>query len=679
MKSNATVNSRNHTFKSNVSRRYGSRTSSIARALLALLFLSCLLPAPDSIVPNRVMAAGGDLVPGFGTSGVVMTDFAGGNDSAQAIAATLDGKIIAAGSATIPGQGTDFALACYDENGNLDPSFGTGGKATTDFFGANDGARGVAVQEDGKIVLSGFATNGSERQFAIARFNPDGSLDTTLDQDGKVVFDLGLTSEAFKVALQEDNKIVAVGDSRPQNSLDFTIVRINPDGSTDNNFGTNGVVRVDFGNSDRAIDLAIDEANIFFCGIVVKTATDSDFGIVRLNISDGSLNNEFDGDGKVTTDFYGKQDGAQGIRIVDISDPANPKLLATGFATNDTSDFASARYNFDGSLDTAFDVDGKQMVDFSGGRDVAFGLFEQPDGDTVAIGWAGIGANFDLGMTKWDRFGGLDSGFGLQGKYTLDTASSGNNVAFDGKIYGARIVTAGVGLNPITLNDDFVVTLNENEKFVEFTKTASPDPAVQGELITYTFTIKNLSDKAIEVTIGDPLPSGVSFDSARSPLWTSNPSGTGANSKPFTVIGLETKEVTLVVRAVSPGFARNTGHLALRQASRFLVSADVLHEVKRAEVTGASRDGKNLRVIMNSTGATQSSAIMENAIEPQASCPVVLYDGVEQKTRLDPDNPSTVLIVKKGYKKLAPGQTVRIRVRLCSGIETDDFIYTRPQ
>jgi hypothetical protein len=70
---------------------------------------------------------------------------------------------------------------------------------------------------------------------------------------------------------------------------------------------------------------------------------------------------------------------------------------------------------------------------------------------------------------------------------------------------------------------------------------------------------------------------------------------------------------------------------------------------------------------------------VENAIEPQAACPVVLFDGVEQPTKRDPENPSTVLVVKKGFKRIAPGQTVMIKVRLCDGTETASFPYTRPQ
>ncbi|MEW6128252.1 MAG: hypothetical protein AB1757_14525 [Acidobacteriota bacterium] len=657
------------------------------------LFFLLFLPMTSVITPNRVLAAPGDLVAGFGTNGVVFTDFAGGNDSAQAVAVTLTGKIIAAGSATVPGSGTDFALACYDENGNLDPAFGQEGKVTTDFFGANDGGRGIAIQLDGKIVVSGFTTNGSERQWALARFNPDGSLDTTFDQDGKVVLDLGSTSEAFKVAMQEDGKIVAVGDSRPQNSLEFTIVRLNPaDGSLDNTFGTNGVVRIDFGNADRAIDLAIDNENIFVCGFAVKSATDSNFGIVRLNLANGSLNPAFDGDGKREIDYFGKQDGAQAISIRQPVAPVNvPHLIVGGNAINTgAEDFAVAALDFNGNLIPSLFDQGLATFDFNGVRDLLFDLDIQPDGDIVGAGWAGSGANFDLGITKWDRNGRLDSNWGLQGEYTFDTAAGGNNVAFDGIIYGANLITVGTSINPVTRNDDFTITQHENEKFVEFTKTASPDPAVEGDLITYTFTIKNLTDNTIDFSILDFFSEKVSFDQAKNPLWIEDP-GLGieesALTKTLTVRNMEIKEVILVLRAMSSGSVQNNAELLYKIGGDFtvveknsiLAKANVRHEVTKNEITGVTRDGKNLNVTVNSTGATQSSAIAPNGFEPQAACPVVLFDGVEQPTKLDPDNPSTVLIVKKGFKRITPGQTVMIKVRLCSGIETDVFLYTRPQ
>ncbi|MEW6212544.1 MAG: hypothetical protein AB1631_29735 [Acidobacteriota bacterium] len=687
MKSEARGSIRNHTIRSNRSKSCSARSRSIARVLLVLLFFSMLLPAPRSIVPDGVMADPGDPVPGFGTNGVVFTDFAGGNDSAHGVATDILGRIIAAGSATIPGQGTDFALACYDRNGILDPLFGQGGKVTTDFFGGNDGAKGVAVQLDGKIVLSGFATNGSERQFAIVRFNPDGSLDTTFDQDGKVVLDLGFTSEAFKVALQADNKIVAVGDSRPQTSLDFTIIRLNQDGSPDNSFGNNGVVRVDFGFTDRAIDLAIDEENIFVCGIVVKSQTDSDMGIARLNRSNGSLNDDFNLNGKLTVDFFGKRDGAQTIQRYTgrlAAPPLNSRLLIGGFATpqtSDSTDFARVGVDFKGGVVNSI----PKSFDFEGSTDQIFRLMDQPDGDTVGIGWAGDGANFNLGIAKWDPNGQLDSSWGIQGEYTFDTSSGGNNVAFDGMLYEDTIITAGTGLNPATGNDDFILTRHDNEKFFEFTKTVSPNPAVIGDIVTYTLTVKNLKDQTVVVDPLDTLPyvfeqgqnHHVTFDSDSNPNWTQPPDVFYVVHEPITLGGLETRQITLRLRANRAGLLRNTAYIYSHPLRDILARANVESEVTEPSITGAVIQGKKL-LLFGSYG-NSSDANLSGAIEPQAKCPVILIDGEEQKTKRDPDNPTTVLIAKKGGKKIARGQTVRLRVRLCNGIETADFIYTRPQ
>ncbi|HYV03014.1 MAG TPA: hypothetical protein VFB82_00410, partial [Blastocatellia bacterium] len=673
------------TIKSNLSRRYDSRTSSIARALLVMLFLSGLLPTPPSIVPNRVMAADGELVPSFGTNGFVVTDFAGGNDAANAVAATPTGKIIAAGSATMPGTGTDFALACYDEDGSLDQSFGNGGKVTVDFFGANDGARGLAVQRDGKIVVSGFATNGTKRLFSLARFTEVGQLDAGFGQGGKLPLDLGSTSEAFKIALQGDDKILAVGDSRLQNTLDFTVIRLNPaDGSLDNSFSDDGVARIDFGFTDRAIDLAIAEDNILIAGIVVKSQTDSDFGVAALDF-DGSPKSNFGDDAKITTDFFLKQDGAQAIKV------SGDEIIVAGFATNETSDFGVARYNRRGRPIERFGRDGQLVFDFSGSRDLAFDVINQPDGDILATGWAGIGTGFDLGVVRFDgEDGSLDSSFGLQGRFTHDAFSGTNNVAFDAMLYKNTILTAGVGLNPASGNDDWIITQHENKKFVEFTKEASPNPAVVGDIVTYTFTIKNLTEKKVTVRITDYLPEGVTFQTQDGWLRALPFDSRILRSSLIDVPAGETRKRFLRVTADQNGLLQNEASLFTARPSgffeitdeEFLADAEVESEVKEPVITGAVVKGKKLLVFGSygsSSGTNQSTAIVPTAIEPDAECPTILIDGQEQKTKRDGNNPSTVLIAKKGGKEIARGQTVTLKVRLCDGTETADFIFTRPE
>jgi hypothetical protein len=211
---------------------------------------------------------------------------------------------------------------------------------------------------------------------------------------------------------------------------------------------------------------------------------------------------------------------------------------------------------------------------------------------------------------------------------------------------------------------------------------------VQGDIISYTFEITNLTDKEVSFQVQDSLSFlDVTFVKDQNTGWDLAPQGRVERN--IAVPSGQTSLFALRVRANSAGTIENNATL-LQFASYTLykgveysvVSSDrVETEVSELKITDVSRSGKNLNVKTNgspadSSGTNQSNAILENDIEPQAACPVVLFDGVEQKTKFDPDNPST-LIVKKGFKKLAPGQTVRIRVRLCSGIETDDFIYSR--
>src|SRR6266536_6168109 len=156
-------------------------------------------------LPGAAVAGPGALDPSFGTGGQVTTDF-GGFDSAQAVAVQSDGKILAAGSS----GGGDFALARYNADGTLDSTFGSGGKLTTD-FGGFDVALGVALQADGKIVAVGGGGSGSD--FALARYNADGSLDASFGSGGMVTTDFGGFEAATAVAIQGDGKIVVTGST----------------------------------------------------------------------------------------------------------------------------------------------------------------------------------------------------------------------------------------------------------------------------------------------------------------------------------------------------------------------------------------------------------------------------------------------------------------------------------
>ncbi len=217
-----------------------------------------------------------------------------------------DGKIVVAGNATRD-PGEHFALARYNPNGSLDTSFSGDGKQTTDFGGfGQDGATGVALQGNGKIVAVGSTGRHPSSDFALARYNPDGSLDTSFSGDGRQTTDFGGLDTATGVALQGDGKIVVVGRG---DARDFALARYNPDGSLDTSFSGDGKQTTDFfGGIDEATGVALQGDGKM---VVVGRARRRDFALARYN-PNGSLDTSFSGDGKQTTDFFGNSDGATG-------------------------------------------------------------------------------------------------------------------------------------------------------------------------------------------------------------------------------------------------------------------------------------------------------------------------------------------------------------------------------
>jgi uncharacterized delta-60 repeat protein len=190
------------------------------------------------------------LDPAFSSDGLVTTNFSGYHgDSAYALALQPDGKLVAAGD-TFSGIYSTFALARYNPDGSLDATFSGDGKLTTGFAGTHAAAYALVMQPDGKLVAAGQ----SGGNFALARYNPDGSLDATFDGDGKVVTSLGGYGSALALILQSDGKLVAAGYS----SNNFALARYNLDGSLDTSFDGDGKLTTDFfGGTDEASALAL--------------------------------------------------------------------------------------------------------------------------------------------------------------------------------------------------------------------------------------------------------------------------------------------------------------------------------------------------------------------------------------------------------------------------------------
>jgi uncharacterized delta-60 repeat protein len=366
--------------------------------------------------------------PTFGVNGRVTTDFPGLAATASSVVVQPDGRIVVAGGAfplfTFLG---DFVLVRYETDGSLDTSFGTGGIVTTSFPGQGSYAFDLALQPDGKLVAAGTdfvnfsSQQSSNTDFAVARYNPDGSLDATFGSGGKVTTDFELgNDDVFSILVQPDGKLVAVGAATSQVTFyDFAAARYLPDGALDTSFGTGGKVHTDFDNpDDTEFDRAQSAALQPDGKIVAAGFTSFDFGVsqpfalVRWD-GRGVLDPSFDGDGRQTIDFGSFAQSAWEVLV-----QPNGKIVTAGFPSTEESDsdFLLARCNPDGSLDTTFSGDGKVRTSFGFLNGGAYDAVLQPDGRIVAAGFQAAGTvQFALARYIGDAQAWLAQGGALAG------------------------------------------------------------------------------------------------------------------------------------------------------------------------------------------------------------------------------------------------------------------------
>jgi uncharacterized delta-60 repeat protein len=384
--------------------------------------------------------AQGTLDPDFGSGGRVTTDFNSTEDFGIAIAIQPDGKFLVAGYTSTESGFYDFALARYNPNGSLDTGFGAGGRVTTDFGSIFDFGDAISLQPDGKIVVVGNAGTGSSYGFAVARYNSDGTLDNTFDNDGKVVtsFSNGAIN-GLGAAIQPDGKIVAVGSVRSGSNYDFAMVRYNPNGSLDTSLDGDGRVTTAFSNfHDEAYSVVIQNDGKILLGGFASNNTNSDFALARYN-SDGSPDNSFDTDGRVLTPVGSGNDRGFSVAVL----PDGKILLGGDSFNGSTTDFAVVRYTSAGAVDTTFGNGGSTKANFGGGEVWATSLAVQQNGKILLAGRAMGQSNKDFAVARFLPEGGLDTSFNQTGKVTTDFGGT-DDVAISVKIQpDGKLLLAG--------------------------------------------------------------------------------------------------------------------------------------------------------------------------------------------------------------------------------------------
>jgi len=392
-----------------------TRTALRRSPLVVMLLLAVLA------VPGLGSAAPGDLDPSFGSGGKVESASLGGvvNDAVV----QSDGKILVVGG----------TLARLNADGSPDTSFGVGGLADGGTGTASGNA--IGLQADGKIVIVGYPNTPPYDGFRVARYTPSGALDPTFGVGGTTTTDMGTLAFPTDLAIS-NGKIVVVGiTDQTETSNRIAVARYTSKGALDPTFGNGGKVFTRFPGTSIASAEAV---TILSSGkiLVVGAAgpiSSSDFALVRY-YSNGALDNTFGSGGRVRTNL-GMGDFGEAIAV-----QPNGKIVVGGYTTDNQLDtrFALARYTSNGALDPGYGTGGIVRTSFSDGA-AANEVVIQSDAKIVAIGSRFHGENPGVfALARYTTAGVLDTTFGGDGRvtttFTNDAFAVGGVVQPDGKI-----------------------------------------------------------------------------------------------------------------------------------------------------------------------------------------------------------------------------------------------------
>lgn len=339
-------------------------------------------------------------------------------------------------------------------DGTLDTSFDTDGKLTTTFGSSSSNGYAVAVQSDGKTVVAGEdGANGGE--IALVRYNRDGSLDSTFGTGGKVSTNFsGSEDRAFALVIQPDGRIVVGGSS---GTTRFALARYNADGTLDNSFDSDGklTTHVLTGSSGEEVtSLALQpDGKIVAGGYAYDGTTFDIISVVARYNADGTLDGSFDSDGIKLLST------PAGDLFTTVAIQANGKIDVGRLGQYSTFEVEQLSGD-DGALDTSFGSSGIATASFSGSNVLAFqGLTLQADGKILAAGVVSpTSGNYRFGVARFTTTGALDSSFGTGGQVTTDVAASDDQAIAVRAQSDGKIVVAGIGGG----GDFGVVRYNEN-------------------------------------------------------------------------------------------------------------------------------------------------------------------------------------------------------------------------
>jgi len=389
------------------------------RNALTVLFAVLAFPVP-------VAASVIGLDPTFGAGdGKAIALLAGNGNGVAHMVRQPDGRLVFVGSCS--GQSDfDFCVGRFTVDGVLDTSFNGTGRVVTQIGSSNDLASVVAMQTDGMIVVAGRCSVGAAQQICVARYTATGTLDPVFNSTGKVITSIGSgqSTEATGVAVQADGRLLVSGFCTTSNVRAFCVIRYNADGSLDQNFNPSAAP------ADRGKVLLLPYTDNNAYGLVLQTdqrivlvgsCLDGywKFCATRLT-TDGALDLTFNGTGATTTGFVsGDQSTPAAVAI----QPDGKLVLAGSCYGLGYVDFCVLRYNIDGTIDTTFATNGITVVPVGAGSDQATSVALRPDGRIVVGGACAGNVNLDFCAIQLTTTGALDRNFNRTGKLLISVGS----------------------------------------------------------------------------------------------------------------------------------------------------------------------------------------------------------------------------------------------------------------
>lgn len=337
---------------------------------ILIVLLSCFFTAPTWA----------DILDAtFGEDGVVTTSLDHYGDEAKAVVIDKENRILVAG-VSANGSDFDFSLARYNEDGSLDTSFNHDGVVTTQIGSDDDYAQAIALQENGRIIVAGYTSNGQDSDFALARYNSDGSLDLEFGLGGIVVLPIGSGDDiAHAVAVQTDGSILIAGSASGTTGKVAAIARILQDGSPDNSFGYEGVAFTESGRDTAVNDLVIQEDGSI---LVTGEYSDRDGTTLLLMrfLENGEPDLDFGLDGAAeTATIYSTETAGTTIALQE----SGAILIGGSSGSGNSQDIALFRFLSDGSYDASFGSRGMVVHDIDGEADGAYDMVLIPEGIVV--------------------------------------------------------------------------------------------------------------------------------------------------------------------------------------------------------------------------------------------------------------------------------------------------------